>query len=213
MKETKLQTLTDRRKAARWPGFANIGDFHQGKYDCNFVSPWTKSASNFDSGIMLIAQDWASADYLNGPFRPKVAELGYDPSLETNINLQELMARHLSVKFADTYATNLFPFVKVGGMSANIPASAYRRASIEFLAPQIEIVAPRVAICIGLPAFRWACEAMGKPRPINMADAIANPITVRGTRLVAVAHTGRLGMNNRGRQLVEQDWTRLKELL
>lgn len=208
-KAEQLLALAKQRQQAKWEGFANIGDFHDGRYDCDYVSPWTKSASNYNSPIMLVAQDWAGADYLRQPFKEHTAELGYDPYLETNINLQDLLKRHLSLSFRDTYATNLFPFVKVGGMSANIPVHAYRRAAAEFLVPQIKIVDPIAIICIGSPAFKYASAALANSKPVNLADAIANPVKLGKATLYAVAHTGRLGMNGRGRDLVEQDWAKL----
>ena len=105
----------------RLNGHACLGDFHQGHYECDYVSPWTKSAANADSRVMLIAQDWASAGYLGGPVRQFLKTLGYDPNLPTNVRLQALLGRHLAMSFSDAYATNLFPFVKLGNMSAPIP--------------------------------------------------------------------------------------------
>ena len=33
--------------------------------ECDHVVPWTISACNVDADLMLIAQDWASEDFLN----------------------------------------------------------------------------------------------------------------------------------------------------
>lgn len=91
-------------------GCARIGDFHGGVYDCDHVSPWTKSADNPDAEVMIVGQDWASIEMLSGPIHPERVRLGYDPERSTNQNLQRLLRDHFSLAFGKTYATNAFPF-------------------------------------------------------------------------------------------------------
>jgi hypothetical protein len=40
-KHMLLLELTQKRKASQWPGFKCIGDYHDGKYECDFVSPYS----------------------------------------------------------------------------------------------------------------------------------------------------------------------------
>ena len=213
MKQDDLLALARLRQGTKWPGFFSIGDFHDGAYDCDFVSPWSKSAHNTDCEVMLVAQDWASSDHLNSSLKAEVANPGYDPHIETNINLHGLLERHLGLKFSETHATNIFPFIKPGRMNAPIPANRYRQAGVEFLAPQIDILRPKLVICLGLNAFNGATHALSNFRPVRMAVALENVVQVGITKIIAVAHTGRLGTNNRGKENVERDWERLEKYL
>src|SRR5262245_53326039 len=67
-KSGQLEELAKKRRQTRRDGYGHIGDYHGGRYDCNFVSPYTKSAPNVDSPIFIMLQDWASDDFLRGTF-------------------------------------------------------------------------------------------------------------------------------------------------
>ena len=66
-KRARLLELARERQADRWPGYAAIGDYHEGRYECDFVSPYTRSAANVDAQVMVLLQDWASDASLSGP--------------------------------------------------------------------------------------------------------------------------------------------------
>lgn len=48
-KRTKLKRLVESRLEISWDGYTGIGDYHGGVYEAEFVSPYTKSACNFDA--------------------------------------------------------------------------------------------------------------------------------------------------------------------
>ena len=95
---------------------------------------------------MILAQDWASEDFLAKPFNEENANLGHDPSLPTNIRLFNLLENFFRISFADTYATNAFVFIKPGKMSAGIPAVDFALSTIEYALPQIEIIGLRIPV-------------------------------------------------------------------
>lgn len=64
-KRSALRALARRRKDTRWPGYKCIGDFHDGRYECDYVSPYTRSAHNVDADVMILLQDWASDKVLS----------------------------------------------------------------------------------------------------------------------------------------------------
>ena len=64
-KRLQLLDLADKRKHTRWRGFKCIGDYHGGAFECDFVSPYTRGADNFDSDVMVMLQDWASHEVLS----------------------------------------------------------------------------------------------------------------------------------------------------
>lgn len=208
-KQSKLRELGVKRKAARWPGYHQIGDFHDGVYECDHVSPYTMSAQNCDADVFVLLQDWASADGLMGFVEQESIELGYSPDLPTNRNLIRLLDAHFGLALADTYATNLFPFIKPGGMTASIPFRDLVKAAQEFALPQVSIVRPRLVVCLGLQTFRAMQRAAGHPTSSRLAEAIADPFEFESTMIWCQAHTGGLGQANRNRggvDRVSRDW-------
>jgi len=65
MKTEALIELAKLRQSTRLEGYLGIGDFHDGLFECDHVSPLTKSGSNADAVVMVVGQDWASADFLS----------------------------------------------------------------------------------------------------------------------------------------------------
>jgi restriction system protein len=211
-KEARLSKLVSIRRAARPTGHFRLSDFHDGFYECDFVSPWTKSANNLNADIMLVAQDWASSEFLSREKDYRIAKLGHDEALPTNRNLAHLLSKYFQISFRDTYATNLFPFIKPGAMNASIkPRSLLRECAKTYLIPQIEIVQPKMVICLGGLAFEILRTVLGLP-PLKGVEQTAKPgghTKIGSSEIYGVAHTGQLGMNNRGRLNVERDWAGL----
>ena len=210
MNKTKLLTeLAHKRQQAKWDGFHQLAEYHNGIYECDFVSPYTKSAGNVDADIFILLQDWCSHEKLSGQICADSRDLGHTRSVPTNQNLKRLLQQHLGLKLDETYGTNLFPFIKKGDMSSSLPLKAMIRAAEEFALPQIEIVAPKIVICLGLNTFRALRIATGLGNVKNFEDAFNQPFEHHGSRIWLQAHTGRLGQNNRnagGVNRVDQDW-------
>lgn len=209
-KAARLLDLAHQRQAARWPGYTPLAAYHQGAYERDFVSPYTAAAGNVDADVMILLQDWSSDDRLRGPFDIEAAEKGYTPSLPTNKNLIRLLREHFDLPLHRTYATNLFPFIKRGALNAPIPVRDLTRAAREFAIPQIEIVAPRLVVCLGLATCNGLRRALGLPQAQTLAEAITQPFSYNGSRVWCQAHTGNLGQNNRGREQVAGDWLAMR---
>jgi hypothetical protein len=90
-KHAELVKLGLKRKNSRWPGFNCLGDYHCGAYECDFVSPYTKTAGNETADIFVLLQDWCSDKTLSGPLDEDAAALGYIPRFCTNRNLVKLL--------------------------------------------------------------------------------------------------------------------------
>jgi hypothetical protein len=211
-KDTRLKEFALLRKNSRWPGYKCIGDYHGGVYECEFVSPYTRSACNVDADLMILLQDWSSDEVLSGPYLHARCTAGYDPDRGTNKRLKELLHRHFGLELKDVYATNVFPFVKLGAINASIPMRDLVRAAREFTLPQIKVVGPRLAVCLGKAAFDAVALAAGVRRTASMAEAIASPFEIGNTRVWCQAHTGQQGTNQRNRlrvDQVEEDWARM----
>lgn len=214
-KSEEMAVLVAKRKATQWPGYKGIGDYHDGVYECDHVSPLSKAAGNLDSPVMLLAQDWDSDDGLTRP--PKDPSLGYDPDLATNKNLDALLLAHFQRSRRCVFATNLFPLVKPGDMSAPIPRKHLVQAAHEFAIPQILIVKPRLVVCFGLATFNALLVATGGKAVGRIAEAIATPFTYKdGHRIWCQSHPGALGRNNRNRGQVDRvtgDWAAMAAVL
>jgi uracil-DNA glycosylase len=71
--------------------------------------------------IFIMLQDWASEEFLKQKGSEEIVEQGRAPMLGTNRNLDCLLLKHFEISIRDTYASNLFPFIKKGGMSEKSP--------------------------------------------------------------------------------------------
>lgn len=215
-KRAQLLQLAKKRQNYYWPEYKHIGDYHNGIYECNdYVSPYSKSAHNVDAKVMIMLQDWCSDKFLSNGINEDADELGYDPTLPTNKNLKQLLDNHFRLTLADTYATNLFPFIKRGGMSTKIPMSDMIKAAKEFALPQIKIISPELVICLGLATFNALRRALGFKSAKNLNEGIALPFRYKGSVIYCQAHTGQLGKNNRNRggvDRVNKDWELMSKI-
>ncbi len=206
-----LKKLADKRRQQTYPGYLSVSEFHDGKHDCDFVSPYSKGACNVSSKLFLLLQDWSSEEELKGPEKPEQIRLGRTPSLPTNKNLSRLLSEVYGVTLADTFATNLFPFIKPGRISEKIPMELLVQAAKEYAIPQIEIVAPQIVICFGMPVFQAMRVACGLNAVANAEEARANPFKLGDVTVFQQAHPGGLGIaNRRGFENVLNDWIEMR---
>ena len=97
-KHARLLKLVRLRQESPWPGYRCIGDYHGGVYECDFVSPYTRSAGNVDAELMILLQDWSCDEALRGPILPERLSLGHDPGRTTNKRLKDLLQRHFGLR-------------------------------------------------------------------------------------------------------------------
>lgn len=164
-KEQKLLDLATLRQETRYEGYNNIADYEDGFHECDYVSPYSKSAHNVNADVLVILQDWSSDESMPGKCE-KTNSLGYSPSVNTNVKLIDLLKKHLHLKLEDTYATNLFPFIKMGGMSAGIPERIMRRAAEQFTLPMIDILKPKITIALGRKTYNAIYDACNSKQEI-----------------------------------------------
>lgn len=211
-KHARLLKLARFRQESRWSGYRCIGDYYGGIYECDFVSPYTRSAHNVDAELMILLQDWSCDDVLSGPYLHARCTVGHDSDRVTNRRLKDLLHQHFRLELKDVYATNVFPFVKLGAMSASIPIRDLVRAARDFALPQVGIIGPRLAVCLGKAAFDAVALAAGRRRSKSLADAIETPFETGRTQVWCQAHTGPLGTmarNRNGAGQVAKDWARM----
>jgi hypothetical protein len=215
-KEQELLELAIKRQATTYEGYSCIADYNNGAYECDYISPYSVSAHNVDADILIILQDWCSEAGFGEDVCEKTLKHGYTPSVRTNINLIKLLKVHLNVELDKTYATNLFPYIKKGKMSNQIYQKDLIRAANDFTLPAINIIKPKIAICLGLVTFNAIRVSCGHNEIYPMANAIDSSFSFNGTKIFVQAHTGQMGINNRNRggvNRVYSDWNKMAEHL
>lgn len=207
-KRDALLALAKKRQADRLPPHLSLGWFHDGYYECDFVSPWTISAHNVNAGLMLFGQDWSSSERLCRRPDEEQRSLGQIWDLPTNKRLRCLLQRHLNLEFKDIYATNLFPFIKNGRLSAPIPTPDLERCALKYAIPQIEIVDPAIVVCLGKQTFDSIRNALDQPAiPWHTACQTTQHTMLGSVEVCAVPHAGNLGVRNAGgMERVHQIW-------
>ena len=208
-KLARLRTLGKLRSRVCFAGYHTLAEYAGAVPDTNFVSPYTMGAKNVNSPIFILLQDWASDEYLRQ--RPSLAllKMGRDPSFPTNKRLEKLLVQYFRVSIEQTFATNLFPYIKPGKTGTFLPRADLAAAARLFAVPQIDIVEPRLVVCLGLQAFNAVAEALGKSTYQSIDQAIQKPFRHRTTQIYCQAHTGNRGESNRGASVVLQDWRRM----
>ena len=212
-KRERLAALARHRRDNVFPGYRGIGEYHSGAYECDFVSPYTKSAGNLDADIMLVLQDWCSDEFLRRQKRvdSDLVTLGHDPQLDTNKNLKSLLSTHFGIRLEQTYATNLFPFIKHGEMSARVPPVDLKKAAETYTVPEIEIIEPRLVVCLGFCVYQAICKSSGLAPADNLDMAIASPFWIGDAEVRAQSHPGGRGRANRGVDRIAEDWRRMAD--
>lgn len=202
-----------RRNASVPQDYHPIGQYCSGAYESEYVSPYTKSAKNANATVAIMLQDWSSHDSLMENFDPDVQRLGYTPASPTNVNLIQLLKTHFELTLDETFATNLFPFIKPGGMTTNIPVKLMSSAAKEFAMPQILVVRPKLLICLGISVFNTLRRFHGLRQVANLEQGISQPFFDNHTWYWCQAHPGALGFINRehrgGQGSVARDWAKM----
>ena len=209
-KEENLCALAKKRQVNIPPGYKGIGQYSNRRYECDHVSPYTISANNLNADIMFLLQDWSSDECLKEAPTAEELKLGYSPNLPTNRNLQQLLKTYFGVAdLKETYGTNLFPFIKPGGISTSIPLKNLIQAARDYAIPQIDIVKPKLVICLGSSVFDSILSALGRPIYKTLSESIDNPFLYNNAMVHAQSHPGGMGKakrNKGGIDRVNQDW-------
>lgn len=209
-KEKELLKLAKLRQSKVYKGYKSIADYENKFYECDYVSPYSKSAHNTNADVFIVLQDWSSDENMCG-ICEETNRLGYTPSVGTNKNLIKLLKEHLDLELKNTYATNLFPFVKMGGISANIPPKDMQKAAKEFTLPMIEIIKPKIAIALGMKTFNALRQGAGLNKVCDMEEAVKNTFDYHGAKIFFQAHPSQQSQNTRGVTCVKNDWFKMSK--
>lgn len=188
--------------------YIRIHEMYPSRFDSECcLTPWSKTAGNVNSSLMIIGQDWASEKYLSERLLlDSVWESGFDPEVRTNKNLQMLLFEAFGLRWGDVYATNNFKFIKPGDMSSKIPDSDMVYCAQKYTLPEIEIVAPRIVICLGLQTYNAIQTALSEAKT-RLRDFGVSASKKRDFDLFGSPHPADRGLTNfGGREHAVQHW-------
>lgn len=218
-KQQQYAALVEQRKACRLcVGLANPAEPELRKFDSHQIGPWSRLHGDLDAQLVIVGQDWGGVKYYKD-------NKGLDKLANPTMRNLEKLLHHIGIQVSVTsyaeearglFLTNAVLCLKSGGLQARIePEWAWNCGSL-FLRQQIEIVRPKVVVCLGAFAFHAVLRAFGQPM-IELRDAIEDTEgheILDGVRLFAAYHCGN-GTVNRNRDLQQQmtDWERIRRFL
>jgi len=168
---------------------------------------------------MVVGQDWGDRNYF---IKNQGLEAQRNP---TNNMLRELLGSigidvgspHDCRNDGQVFLTNAILFLKTtGGLQGNVKKEWFSNCGQTFLRPLIEIVGPKVVVCLGERAWRSVTAAFDQPAG-RFRDSVENPRGVQimdGGVAMSVYHCGARILNtHRRREQQFHDWQRIGNLL
>ena len=210
--------VSARKSCSLCAGLTNPSRSAAGVYDGDEIGPWTRWEGDLDATVMVVGQDWGDEE---GFKRQK----GLDSSnSSTNRTLRELLAS-VGVRVdpptgqtqrVGAFFTNAILCLKQGGAQAAVRAEWFAKCGQHFLRPQIELVHPKVVVCLGEQAYRAVLAAYGlSPSSFREAvDATEPTVLPDGIPVVAVYHCSQRILNtHRDLEAQRRDWRRVARVL
>jgi DNA polymerase len=219
-KSTSYSALVQRRRGCTvCSGVTNPSVCADGRYDADEIGPWSRWQGNLDADLMLVGQDWGDT----GSFE---RQNGLDSvTSATNRVLRELLASvGIDVGLPPgaegdrgrIFLTNAVLCLKEGGAQAAVQPEWFQNCGGRFLRPLIELVRPKVVVCLGQRAYDAVLGAYGM-RPRTFREAVGAETADRlptGSALVPVYHCGMRILNtHRPLEAQKQDWQRVRRAL
>ena len=213
------QLVKKRKTCCLCSELVNPSQCEQGHHDSNHIGPWSQWQGNLDAEIVVVGQDWGDTDYFiknhgvdakdnstNNMLRDLLFSIGIDISLP-----------HERQESSRVFLTNAILCLKTtGGMQGKVESDWFSNCGGEFLRPLIEIVKPKVVICLGERAWRSVVTAFGQ-RPGRFRESVENPKGIQLMESVvamAVYHCGAKSSNmNRSRDEQLCDWQRIRNAI
>ena len=213
----KYQALVDARKACRLcskSGLINASEVRGGTLDAAVqMGPWSGWLGDLHARVMIVGQDW-------GDRRAFEKQLGKNEPSATNRMLRELLASiGIDVPEAGpgessgVFLTNaVLCFRSEAGCQGPVQRQWFKNCGAQFLRPQIDLIKPKVVVCLGERAYEAVLEAYELPRVPNWRAAVDGPGVALGGGPIAFAvyHCGQRILNtHRNRTAQFEDWKRI----
>ena len=219
-KEARYEQLVECRKTCSLcSALENPSRCERGRYDSRHIGPWSQWQGHLNAELMVVGQDWGDTNYF---IKNQGREAQRNP---TNNMLRELLGSigidvdspHDCSSDGQVFLTNAILCLKRnGGLQGNVKKEWFSNCGRAFLRPLIEIVQPKVTVCLGERAWRSVTAAFDQPTG-RFRDSVENPRGVQimdGGVAMAVYHCGARILNtHRRREQQFLDWHRIGNVL
>ena len=226
LKAASYQDLVASRIACRaCSSLKNPSEVDDGRFDSHEIGGWTIWQGNLNARLMVVGQDWGDVKYLTkngGRDRPGNPTNKALCTLLSSIGIHIPLPEHSRGR-GELYFTNAILCLKtVGGLQGDVEDSWFSNCGQKFLRPQIELLGPKVVVCLGKRAYEAVLASFGLPcRSRTLREAVESPHLERssgGAVIIPVYHCGARVQNApppRGRSLEQQrnDWVRVRRAL
>jgi uracil-DNA glycosylase family 4 len=210
--------VSARKECRRCEGLVNGSAIRDGEFDSDQIGPWTRWLGDLHARILIIGQDW-------GARRTFERQEGRDvPTGFVNRMVRELL-ESVGVQVPEVcltssphgvFLTNAVLCFKDGGDQAPVQTEWFQACGGSFLRPQIELINPRVVVCLGERAYAAVLSAYQLPAYASFLAAVEGPgVQLPGGPIAfAVYHPSQRSMNmNRNREAQFKDWRRIAAVL
>ena len=220
-KDTRYQALVEVRKACRacGTGLTNPSVCENGAFDCEAMGEWSHWQGNLDAPLMVVGQDWGDVAWF-------LREKGRSTNTSrTNTTLLKLLASigfQLKLPYqtqgnGTLFFTNAVLCLKSCGAQSSVKPEWFRNCGHRFLRPTIELVQPKIVVCLGERAYRAVMGAW-QIKARKFYDAVTSPDSVLlppcGSSVFPVYHCGARTLNtNRNFEAQLADWKRIGRFL
>src|SRR5205823_3503763 len=134
-----------------------------GQYDSNEIGVWSRWQGDLNARVMVVGRDWGDL----GSFEHQE---GLEIDAPTNRKLCELLSEaglhaqlpsYGSTRQGGLFFTNAVLCLKQGNIQDSPPPEDFKNCS-KFLRRQIEIIQPKLVVCLGQIAYQAVLGAYGR---------------------------------------------------
>src|SRR5438046_137572 len=154
-KQAEYATLVAGRKTCHaCSGLVNPSDYAAGRHDSPEIGPWTRWQGNLDANLMIVGQDWGDTAYFDRNGGLDVSANRTNRTLcsllrSIGIEIDQIDQRAKVTGRGQIFLTNAILCLKTVGMQGTVASQWFLNCGARFLRPQIEVVGPKVVVCLG----------------------------------------------------------------
>jgi uracil-DNA glycosylase len=212
--ENYRRLVTRRKQCGQRDGLANASVIRNGSLDAEEIGPWTRWLGDLNARVLVVGQDW-------GDQKAFERQGGLDlPTSATNPMLRRLLASigvdvpdvGVAAAPAGVFLTNAALCLKEQGCQGPVRYEWFETCGQSFLGPQIDLVQPKVVVCLGERAYRAVVSAYQLTAADSFRGSVEGPgVTLpNGSIMFAVYHCGRRILNtHRNADAQFRDWRRI----
>ena len=247
-KEIQYRQLIQDVKAS-YPEYKDSEPYSPGELywceDCKEINLWSYWQGSLDAEILLVGQDWGNPweksckgliDRIRSAEKGPIPDYVGDSKNTTDRSLIKLfksIGYDIAAPHDKLFFTNFVLGYRTGKISGGFQ-NQWARNDSKFFPRLVEIIDPKVILCLGKSTYKAVMKAMGLTIPKGVArynaflESNCNPqeITLSNGQtscIFALAHCGSFGTMNRNRgsassisdrlENQKHDWARIKTII